>query len=149
MGSYTAEDHKKLVHALCARDIRRLTAAIQGLDLDPVTFNEIACNLEQIETRLFTLAFVNCHVQDGEDEVSLVDQRGHYSDGRATTTKIFSDDGFVTVVHHPDPEHAETSPGPEELDAECCPEGMREGDTHQFESGPDLWEHEDESDNDS
>ena len=90
---------------------------------------------------------MSCHLQDGEEEVSLVDQQGRYSDGRPATTTIRRDNGFVTVVHHPDPEHAESTLGPEQIDAERWPEGIREGDSHQFDSGRELWDHENESEN--
>ena len=113
MGSYTAEDHKKFVYASGARDVRRLTGVIQRLDLDPVTYNEIACRFEQLECRLTSLAFVSCHLQDGEEEVSVVDRQGFYSDGRPVTTTISTDDGFVTMVHDPDPELDESMFGPE------------------------------------
>ena len=148
MGSYSAEDHKKFVYASGARDVRRLTAVIQRLDLDPVKYNEIACHLEQLECRLLSLAFVSSHLQDGEEVVSLVDQQGLYDDGRPVATTIPTDDGFVTVVHDPDPELDESIFGPEQLAAERWPEGIREGDTHHFDSGREFWDHEDESDDD-
>lgn len=99
-----AEDHKKHVYALGARDVRCLTAPIQRLDLDPDAYNEIACHLDRFDARLLALAFVDCHLQDGEEEVSLVHQHGPYSDGRQVSTTIRRDDGFVTLVHHPDPD---------------------------------------------
>jgi hypothetical protein len=148
MSSCTAEDHRKHVHALGARDVRRLNALIQLLDLDPVTYNEIACHLEQLECRLFTLAFVSCHLQDSEEEVSVVDRQGIYGHGRPVATTISGEDGFVTMVHDPDPDHAESTFGPEQLPAERWPEGIREGDTHHFDSGRELWDHENESDDD-
>ena len=148
MGSYTAEDHKKFVYASGARDVRRVTALIQRLDLDPVTYNEIACHLEQLECRLLSLAFVSCHLQDGEEVVSVVDRQGLYSHGRPVATQIPRGDGFVTLVHDPDPELGESSLGPEQLAAERWPEGIREGDTHHFDSGRELWDHEDGSDDD-
>lgn len=49
MGSFTAEDHKKFVYASGVCDVRRLTALIQRLDLDPVAYNEIACHLDKFE----------------------------------------------------------------------------------------------------
>jgi hypothetical protein len=148
MGSYSAEDHKKFVHASGARDVRRLTAVIQRLALDPVTYNEIACHLEQLECRLLSLAFVRCHLQDGEEEVSVVNRQGFYGDGRPVTTTIRSDDGFVTIVHDPDPDHAESTLGPEQLAAECWPEGIREGDTHHFDSDREPWNDENGSEDD-
>ena len=148
MGSYTTDDHKKFVYASGARDVRRVTALIQRLDLDPVTYNEIACHLEQLECRLLSLAFVSCHLQGGEEVVSLVDHQGLYDDGRPVATTIRSDDGFVTMVHDPDPELDESIFGPEQLAAERWPEGIREGDTHHFDSGRELWDHEDEPNDD-
>ena len=142
-----AEDHKKHVYALGARDVRRLTAVRQRLDLDPVTYNEIVCYLDQFEARLLSLAFVSCHLQGGEEVVSLVDHQGLYDDGRPVATTIRSDDG-VTMVHDPDPELDESSLGPEQLAAERWPEGIREGDTHDFESGREPCDREDESEDD-
>ena len=148
MGSFTTEDHKKFVYASGARDVGRLTAVIQRLDLDPVTYNEIACHLEQLECRLLILAFVSSRLQDGEEEISVVERQGVYSDGRPVRTTIRSDDGPVVIVHHPDPERPESTSGPEQLAAERWPEGICEGDTHHFDSGRELWDHEDESDDD-
>ena len=148
MGSFTADDYKKFVHASGARDVRRLTALIQRLDLDPATYNEIACHLEQLECRLFTLAFVSCHLRDDEEEVCLVDRQGFYGHGRPVATTTPGEDGFVTMVHDPDPDHAESTFGPEQLAAERWPEGIREGDAHHFDSGRGLWHHENESDDD-
>ena len=101
-----AEDHKKPVYALGARDVRRLTAVMQRLDLVPVTYSEIVCYLDQFEARLLSLAFVSCHLQGGEEVVSLVDHQGLYDDGRPVATTIRSDDGFVTMVHDPAPSSA-------------------------------------------
>jgi hypothetical protein len=102
-----------------------------------------------LECRLLSLAFVSCHLQDGEEEVSVVDRQGFYGDGRPATTRTPRDDGFVTMVHDPDPELDESMFGPEQLAAERWPEGIREGDTHHFESGPELWDHENGSADDS
>ena len=50
-------------------------------------------HLDKFDARLFALAFVNCHVQDGEEDASLVDQQGLYADGRPVVTTVCSDNG--------------------------------------------------------
>ena len=81
MSSYTAEDHRKFVYALIARDIRRLAARVHRANMDVDDRNEIAAALEQLESRVWLFAFTDA-------TGALINDEDVYSDGRPVTTTI-------------------------------------------------------------
>jgi hypothetical protein len=111
-----AEDHRKYIYALLARDIRRLTATIHRTDIDDGKREMIDTALEQLETRAWLMSF--------HDPVSgdLIEDEDVYADGRWVTTRISWGEGYATLVHCPDP-NDESGGAAEELAEELWPEG--------------------------
>ncbi len=116
MNAFSDEDHRKHCYALLARDIRRLTAMIHRPDLDEDKKAMIDTALEQLETRVWVMAFHDPATG------SLIKDEGVYSDGRPVTTTIDWGGGFATLVHSPDP-NDETGVAAEELSEEAWPSG--------------------------
>ncbi len=119
MGSYSNEDHRKFVYALIARDIRRLTAKIQRANIDDDTREMIDAALDQLETRVWAMAF-----HDPATGI-LIQDEDIYADGRRVTTRISWGEGYVTLVHSPDP-NVEAGGAAEELSEEVWPTGRDE-----------------------
>jgi hypothetical protein len=119
MHTHTAEDHRKYTYALLSRDIRRVTAMIHRADIDDDTRKMIDAALDQLETRVWVMAFHDPAAG------SLIKDQNVYSDGRPVTTAIDWGGGFATLVHSPDPD-GETDVAAEELSEEVWPAGPDE-----------------------
>jgi hypothetical protein len=83
MISSTNEDHRKFVYALIGRDIRRLAAVVDRINIPVGARNGIDCALDQLEARVFLLAFAD----DASGRTLVVDV-DRYSDGRPVTTTV-------------------------------------------------------------
>lgn len=112
MNAPNAHDHKKFDYALVTRDIRRLTALIHRAEIDGATGKFIDAALEQLEARVWMLAFY-----DPDSEVLIQDQ-AVYSDGRPVTTTVDWGNGFATLVHCPDPADGTSGSKTDELSEE-------------------------------
>ncbi len=118
MNPCNAEDSRKHMYALLARDIRRLTAKIHRTNIDDAR-QMIDAALDQLETRVWLLSF-----HDPASGVLIKDE-DVYSDGRPVTTTISWGEGYATLVHGPDP-NSETGGAAEELSEEMWPTGPDE-----------------------
>jgi hypothetical protein len=106
--SYSSDDRMKYLQALGRCDIRQLTALVHSADLDPRVAHEMTEILEQVERRLFVATMVRATHFGGDADVTLLEDPKTYSDGRPVTTRVCWDDGWMTIVHHPDPDDPST-----------------------------------------
>ncbi len=116
MTIYNAYDDRKHKYALLSRDIRRLTAKIRRANVDDETREMIDSALDQLETRVWLLAFHD------PTTGGLIENEDVYSDGRPVTTTISWGDGYATLVHCPDPNDG-TGAAAQELSEELWPTG--------------------------
>jgi hypothetical protein len=113
---YPTEDYKKYTFALGLHRVRRLYDLFGGLDPSLETSDDFTSSLHQLELWLYLAAFVDDDDVGNEigwnvRDLMRGDAANTYSDGRPVATTIRWDDGWVTHVWHPDPQHPSNRPG--------------------------------------
>ncbi|ANO03694.1 Uncharacterised protein [Mycobacteroides abscessus subsp. massiliense] len=89
-----AADRNRFYGALAARDVRRITAWAHSIGLDEETLERVVTTLEQLEMRVWILAF-----EDPDSSSGWLDQQDTYSDGHPVTSSVNWGSGHATLVH--------------------------------------------------
>jgi hypothetical protein len=106
--SYSYDDRMKYLYALGRCDIQRLTALVHSADIDPHVAHEMTEILEQIERRWSVATMVRATSFGGDADVTVLADPNNYGDGRPVTTRVHWEDGWLTIVHNPDPDDPST-----------------------------------------
>lgn len=116
----TTQDYKKFYYARGARDMRRMAAKVQSANADPELVAVFMRGLVELMATQRALALVAWPFPDDADEVEV--DFSTYADGRPVFSTVDWDDGYATVVHHPD---VLVATDPKALEPECWPCGHR------------------------
>lgn len=109
MSSYPYDDHIKHLRALARCDIQHATSLVLNSFVGQNVSGRIIDALEQVERRLFVITTVRGDIFGDDDaQLTLLQNPGSYHDGRPVTTSSHWEDGWMTIVHSPDPDDLTT-----------------------------------------
>jgi hypothetical protein len=104
VSSYSYNDHAKHLRALARCDIQHATSLVLNADVETAVAKRIVDVLDDVERRLFVITTVRGLIFGDDDaELTLLENPGSYDDCRPVTTTCHREDGWMTIVHSPDP----------------------------------------------